>query len=175
MFNGFIPRFGISSQIHHDQGQEFENKLFHTLEKYCGTTHTRTTRCHILGGMAGQRGPTKPSLPCYVRYLSHRNLDGRTMSTRRCLPTTLQGMRQQGTHPSSCHLFATQESLSLVSALHTYQLPRTAKNGKYSQHLATKNEDRYDRRTNAAFLEPGDRVLVRKLSERVGPGKLRAL
>ena len=111
MSNDFILRFRISIQIHHDKGQEFQNKLFHTLEKYCGKIRTRKTRCHILRGMAGQRILTKPSLPCYVLCLSHRNLNGRTMSTRRCLPTTLQGMRQRGTHSSSCYLFFTQESL----------------------------------------------------------------
>ena len=43
-----------------------------------------------------------------------------------------------------------------------------------SQHLATKNKERYDHRNNTAVLEPGDRGLVCNLSERAGPGKLRA-
>ena len=39
--NDFILRFGFPSRIHHDHGTEFENDLFHELEKLCGVVRSR--------------------------------------------------------------------------------------------------------------------------------------
>lgn len=36
MYNEFIPKSGFPARIHHDQGGEFENKLFHNLECLSG-------------------------------------------------------------------------------------------------------------------------------------------
>ena len=46
LFNDFILRFGIPDRILHDQGGEFENRLFKELEKYLGVKHCRTTPYH---------------------------------------------------------------------------------------------------------------------------------
>ena len=43
LYNEFVPRFGFPSKIHHNQGAEFENKLFHCLEELCDVIHSRTT------------------------------------------------------------------------------------------------------------------------------------
>ena len=36
LYDDFILRFGFPARILHDQGGEFENKLFHQLEECCG-------------------------------------------------------------------------------------------------------------------------------------------
>ena len=43
VYNDFILRFGVPETIHHDQGGEFENKLFYNLDKLIGAHHSRTT------------------------------------------------------------------------------------------------------------------------------------
>ena len=46
LYNDFILRFGLPARILHDQGKEFENKLFHQLQQSCGMIRSRTTPYH---------------------------------------------------------------------------------------------------------------------------------
>ena len=55
LFNDFIPLFGLPGRIHHDQGREFENKLFHCLEKYCGIIRSRASTYHLQGNRQAER------------------------------------------------------------------------------------------------------------------------
>ena len=46
LFNDYILRFGTPGKILHDQGREFENKLFTHLSKFCNIKILRTTPYH---------------------------------------------------------------------------------------------------------------------------------
>jgi len=46
LLNDFVLRLGFSAKIPYDQVREFENKLFHRLEKLSGVTRIRTTPCY---------------------------------------------------------------------------------------------------------------------------------
>uniref|UniRef100_A0A3B3TAH8 Gypsy retrotransposon integrase-like protein 1 n=1 Tax=Paramormyrops kingsleyae TaxID=1676925 RepID=A0A3B3TAH8_9TELE len=49
IFNDYALKFGLPMRIHHDQGGEFENQLFHQLKKNCGILGSRTTPYHPQG------------------------------------------------------------------------------------------------------------------------------
>ena len=49
LFNDFILRYGFPARSQHDQGKEFENKLFHALEQSCGIIRSRTSPYHPTG------------------------------------------------------------------------------------------------------------------------------
>ena len=55
LFNDFVLRLGMPNRILHNQGEEFENKLFDELEKYFGIKRCRATPYHPMGNGMVQR------------------------------------------------------------------------------------------------------------------------
>jgi hypothetical protein len=48
-FADFVLKFGFPAKPQHDQGREFENKLFYKLKEYCGIQGSHTTPYHPAG------------------------------------------------------------------------------------------------------------------------------
>lgn len=191
LFNDLIQRFGFPARILHDQGKEFENNLFLELEKLSGILHARTSPYHPQGN--GQTERFNQTLLAMLRTLpedkKHNWKDhvNKVVHAYNCTPNNSTGFspffllfgrsprlpidlilgtenreHQQGTHSTYIKQWhaAMQEAYSLA-----------LKKAYQSQARSANN---YNRRLNYTELKQGDRVLVRNLTPRGGPGKLRS-
>ena len=190
LFNDFVLRFGFPTKILHDQGREFENKLFHRLEKLSGVTRLRTlpyhpqgngkverfnrTLLHMLRTLPeSQKHKWKDSLDKVVHaYNSSRN-DATGLSPFYLLFGRLPRLpvdQMFGRSREDTRMNHTEYTEKWKVAMKdAYEMAR--------QNISKSSEDgkkQFDRKVRFSSLQPGDRVLVRNLSERGGPGKLRS-
>lgn len=186
IFGDLILKFGFSAKLHHDQGKEFENRLFSKLEEYCGIKGSRTTPYHAAGN--GQAERFNRTLLSMLRNLTaEAKLDwkcslNKVVHAYNCTRSEVMGYAPYylffGKNPR-LHIdimFGLPSSDQSSSA----EKWRTRLQEAYqlASETAHKEQERakkqYDRKTYGAELRPGSRVLVRNLRERGGPGKLRS-
>ena len=189
IFNDFILRFGYPHHLHHDQGSEFENSLFRHLQKLCGITKSCTTPYHPEGN--GQVDQFNHTLLDMLRTLPESQ-KSRWKDHVNKMVYAYNVTRHDATGYSPYFLlFGREPMLPIDIVFHQHQ-QAPQKYGSYvrqwqaameeacriasekANKSTTHGRQQHDKYTRSLVLQPGDRVLVRNLLPRGGPGKLRS-
>ena len=190
IYNDFILRFGFPSRIDHDQETEFENDLFHQLEKLCGVVRSRTTPYHPHGNRQVEK--MNRTLISMLRTLPV-DQKGKWKDHLNKVIHAYNSTKHEATGYSPFFLLfgrSPRQPIDLIFDTYPSSTPTKyrdfVKNWKTAMQEAyalanersvkslAKGRDYHDRKATFTGLKPGDRVLVRNLTLRGSPGKLRS-
>lgn len=190
IFNDFALKWGFPSKIHHDMGLEFQNQMFSQLEKMCGVRGSHTTPYHPQGN--GQVERFNRTLLSMLRTLT----DSEKADWKSSLAKVVHAYnctRSEATGYSPYYLLYGRSPRLPIDLLFNLQPAETQENyteyvkqwqarmreayeiaAKTDSKEALRRKKYYDLKSHGVELQPGDRVLLRNLSQRGGPGKLRS-
>ena len=191
LYEDFILRFGLPEKIHHDRGKEFDNNLSIQLESLCGIKHSNTTPYHPMGNGTAERF-NKTILQMLRSLPENFKSNWRQHLSKVVYSYNCSKHDTTGFSPFRL-LFGREPKLPIDVMLNlnfdddskeTYQsyVQKWAYAMRQAHDIANKNSSRsrdkykvqYDKKVKSVVLQPGERVLVKNLSERGGPGKLRS-
>lgn len=189
IFNDYALKFGFPMRIHHDQGGEFENQLFTQLKEYSGVAGSRTTPYHPQGN--GQVERFNRTLLQMLKTLTEKQKSkwkdslNKLIYAYNCTKSEVTGFSPfyllYGRSPrlpvnmlfnltpdhgdSNHHNYMQKWKQGMEQA---YEITR-----ENASKAAVRSKRLYDSKLKYSTLLPGDRVLIRNLTPRGGPGKLR--
>ena len=192
LFNDFILCYGFPARMYHDQGKEFENKLFHALEQFCGMIPSRTSPYHpagngqvelfnrtLLGMLRTMSDIKKSQWKDYLTEVTHA-YNCRSHSNTGFAPFFLLFGRSPRLPIDTIFNAELTNKMNITSYLKYVKYWNASMKEAYeiadanAHKASSKAKEYYDQRANSSVLQPGDRVFVRDLLRFSGPGKLRS-
>ena len=192
LFNDFCLKFGFPEKLHHDLGREFENKLLHHLKALSGIRGSHTTPYHLPHAGNGQTERFNRTLFSMLRTLTEeqksdwKNHLPKVIHAYNCTTSEATGYSPFfllfGRPPRlPVDLLFETESENCARSSQEYVEKwgrRMAEAYDIASRNASKSADRgkrqYDKKRYGPTLQVGSRVLVRNVTERGGPGKIRS-
>ena len=191
IFNDYALKFGFPQRLHHDQGGEFENQLFAQLKEYCGVAGSRTTPYHPQGN--GQVERFNRTLIQMLKTLTEKQKSDWKNSLNK-LVYAYNATKSEVTGFSPYYLLYGRSPRLPVDMLFSLSPKPDQSDGNHQNYMqkwkqgmkdayeitrenvnkaGIRSKKFYDSKIRYSTLLPGDRVLVRNLTPRGGPGKLR--
>ncbi|RXN17604.1 Retrovirus-related Pol poly from transposon [Labeo rohita] len=190
VFGDFALKFGFPEKIHHDMGREFENQLMEQLQKVCGVRGSHTTPYHPMGN--GQVERFNRTLLSMLRTLNDANKADWKNSLSKVIHA-YNCTRCESTGFSPYYLLFGRSPWLPIDLMFNLQVNEKQQSyadyvanwrarmqeayeiaSKTAEKEALRGKKYYDKKVHGVELWPGNRVLLRNLSERGGPSKLRS-